>query len=149
MPAQTQISAAPESLNAFNAKGDTAIGHSPDMVAHYRDLATQADIRRNALSGAGQQPAAPAEVPLPMTGVARHHLGREIQRLSCQAEAGRRDLAGRFTFGAGGQQISDPATLNMRAELVAGIEAAEAEAARLAGLDDHEARVWAAGRGVR
>ena len=79
----------------------------------------------------------------------RPHHGKEIARLTGQVEAGRRDLLQRFTWGAGGQQLSDPALLAMKAELVADLDAIEAEIARLGSMDDHEIRVWAAGRGVR
>ena len=40
-----------------------------------------------------------------MTGVAGQVAGTEISRLRAQVEAGRRDLAARFTFGVQGRQI--------------------------------------------
>ena len=63
---------------------------------------------------------------LPAVHVAQQVAGTEINRLRAQVEAGRRDLAARFTFGVNGQQISDPAMLAMKAELVAQIAAAGA-----------------------
>jgi hypothetical protein len=143
----SRITEPPSSLGDAFTKGDTAIGHSPDMVAHYRDLATQADIRREALAGGGQQ-AAPEVPALPMTHVARQHAGKEVSRLACQVEAGRREV-GRLVFTASGAQVSDPAVLAMRAELVQQIEAAEAEISRLGEMSDDQVRQWAGARGVR
>lgn len=143
----SRITEPAQPLDAFS-QGDTIIGHE---AAFYRDGSLTASHRpRPGVPGQETpQTAAPAQPALPMIGVARHHIGREIQRLSCRAEAGRRELTQRFTFGVQGQQISDPAMLNMRKELVAQIEAAEAEADRLSGLDEHQVRVWAGDRGVR
>jgi hypothetical protein len=58
-------------------------------------------------------------------------------------------VEGRFVFTAAGFQVSDPVQLSMRAELVAQVEAAEAEADRLQGLDDLACREWARDRGIR
>ena len=127
--------------------GDVVIGHE---AAFYRDGSLTASQRpRPVVPGYEVPQAAPAEAPLPMTGVARAVAGKEVNRLRAQVEGGRRDLAARFTFGVQGQQISDPAMLAMRAELVAQIDAAAAEADRLNGLDDLAVRQWAHSRGVR
>jgi hypothetical protein len=142
----TRITEPAQPLDAYS-QGDTIIGHE---AAFYRDGSLTATNRpRPGVPGYEALPEAPAEPALPMAHVARQHAGKEIARLAYQVEAGRRDLAQRFTFGVQGQQISDPGMLAMRAELVAQLDATEAEISRLSSLDDHEVCVWAGGRGVR
>jgi hypothetical protein len=127
------------------------IMHDPadPAVQGYREAAEKA--RR---SGPGRvyqdpRPEAPAGPQLPYLHVAQVAAGREIQRLSCQVEAGRRELASRFVFTASGQQVSDPGLIAMRAELAAQIDAAEAEISRIQGLDELEVRKFAYDRGAR
>ena len=134
--------------------GDTVLGHSQEVAQAYRDAAAAHRQRQEsgihpAGSPVRSQPPAPPEAPLPMLGVARQVAGKEVNRLKAQAEAGQRDLNGRFTFGWNGQQISDPAVIAMRKELVAQIGATEAEIERLESMDDLAVRQWAFGRGVR
>jgi hypothetical protein len=125
--------------------GDTVIGHT---ASFYSDGSLNA-FGRPRPGGPVQEAAAAPEAPLPMTGVSRQLAGTEIQRLRAQAEAGRRDLQGRYFFTASGAQVSDPAVLAMRAELAAEVDAAEAEAERLANMTDDQVRAWAGSRGVR
>ena len=126
--------------------GDTVLGHSPELVEHYRQLATRADQRRQALSGAGQSsPAEPAQ-QLPGVHVARQAAGREINRLQGEATRLERDLSVP-PIGMTGQP--DPYLIGRHRELQAGLEAVRTEISRLDGMTDHEAQVWASGRGVR
>jgi hypothetical protein len=143
----TRITEPAQPLDAYS-QGDTIIGHE---ASFYRDGSLTATNRpRPGVPGYEvPQEAAPEAPPLPTVQVAKAHLGREIQRLACRAEAGRRDLGQRFVFTAQGAQVSDPALLAMRAQLMAEIEATEAEIARLDGLDDLGVRQWAGARGVR
>jgi hypothetical protein len=143
-------------FDAFNPPSDAPVIVHDDATAQaYRDAAAAVRQRQDSglpPEGARQikpEPAAPPEAPLPFAHVARQVAAREIGRLRAQAEAGRRDLANRFTFGWNGQQVSDPAVLNMKRELAQQVEAAEAEAARLSSLDDDQVRRWASARGVR
>ena len=135
-------------VDTFTAKGDVILAHDPEVAKGYREAAREAAQRGPGRVIPSSQPAPRAE-SLPSPGVARQVANREVQRLRAQAEAGRRDLQGRFVWTASGAQVSDPAQLAMRAQLAAEVDAAAAEADRLSGLDDHAAQVWAYGRGVR
>jgi hypothetical protein len=139
-------------IDTYSAKGDLVVSHAPEAVQAIRDAA--AAVRQRQESGlppqgsqAVPQAPAPSGLGLPSIQVSRAIAGHEIQRLRALAESGRRDLAGRFTFTASGAQISDPAVIAQRAELAAQVDAAEAEAGRLDGLDDLDTQRWAAGQG--
>lgn len=147
MPTRSATQPAP--IRDSLSPGDTVIGVRPPTPEFYENLARQqSGVPPRGARDVTPQPAAPSEPALPMIGVARHHHGREIQRLTCQVEAGRRDLTQRFTWGAGGQQISSPAMLAQRAELVAQLDAIEVEIARLLQMDEQEIRAWAGQRGI-
>jgi hypothetical protein len=142
----TRPVAEPGPIRDGMSRGDVAIGHTPRF---YSDGSLTAYGRPRPGLPVQEPSAAASEPPLPAIYVARQHLGREIERLRDQADAGRRDLQGRYVFTASGSQISEPGTLAMRAELAAQVEAAAQEADRLAELDDHQAQVWARDHGAR
>jgi hypothetical protein len=128
--------------------GDSVIIHDAETTQGYREAAQEAARKGPGKVIPSRQPAIQAG-SLPTVGVARQVANREVGRLRAQAEAGQRDLTGRFTFTASGQQLSDPVQIGMRTRLAADIEAATEEANRLAGLDDVAVRQWAFSKGVR
>jgi hypothetical protein len=143
------ITASPEAADTFNTAGDTVIGIRPASPEWYDNMSRQqAGLPPRNAREAAPQPAAQSGAALPASGVARAHATKEARRLRAQVDAGRRELSSRYVFTAQGHQVSDPAMLAMRAELVAQIDATAAEADRLDGLDDHQVAVWASARGV-
>jgi hypothetical protein len=135
-----------DTVDQLTQRGDHAIGHA--AAAMYSDGSLTSFGRPRPGMPAQAAPEA-LDVPLPMLGVSRQLAGKEAARLRAQAGRGRAELAGRYTFNWSGQQISDRAILNQRAELVAACEAATAEAERLDRLSDAGVREWARSRGVR
>src|SRR6516165_7050582 len=85
--------------------------------------------------------AAPASEPLLPVNVARAYASREITRLRGQAEAIERELS-RGPFGASGMQ--DLFLVEQQRAARAGLEEIRAEIARLDGMTDQEAQLWAA-----
>lgn len=143
------VSQGPDVRDTYTIAGDIIPAHDPAVAQGYKDAAQEAIKRGPGRVIKSTLPSAPLTAPLPSPIVARQVANRESNRLRAVADAGRRDLAARFTFGASGQQISDPAVLMMRGELVAQIDATAAEADRLGGLDDAAVARWAYDHGVR
>src|SRR5579864_6365778 len=101
----TRVTQAPDVKDAFNTTGNVAIGGRPATSEFYDQLTRQASgIPPKDAREVAPQPAAPSGPVLPYLNVARAAVGKEIQRLRAQAEAGRRDLQGKYVFTASGQQ---------------------------------------------
>jgi hypothetical protein len=134
------------------AEGPIGIGHSPEVAQPYQDAAAYHRMRQSSglpPAGAVTQPAqapAPGEAPLPMIGVARHFLAKELATLRQKAEGAERWL-NTSGIGMGGMQV--PGVATQRQSVRGELEALQASITALEALDDQAVQVWARDRGVR
>jgi hypothetical protein len=134
------------------SQGDTIITHDPETVQAYREASQEAAQR-----GPGRvQQATPASAirPLPSVGISRHFLGKEIFRLSLQAESLHRQAEGPGAGAFNGNANPYLAGLKagqeaMRTQARNEFAVVRGDLKKLEALDDNQAQEWAYEHGVR
>lgn len=133
---------------------DLVIGHSLEASRPYRDAAMEVMLRQEAGVSGQNTTQSPAVRPLPSAQVARHHVGKEVSRLSLQAEQLTRQAEGPFPGAFAGNTNPYLADVHRGHEAMATqarnqLAEVRAELKKLEALDDYGAQEWAYARGVR